>query len=70
MDLTSPISVSTWDGFLYALVVVEVSCHYLVERLLHTKEDTSIAIYDILVVDFYSYFLIYLISLIANGCYQ
>jgi len=26
MDLTGPMSVPTWDGFLYALVVVEVSC--------------------------------------------
>jgi len=28
MDLTGPISVPTWDGYVYALVVVEVSCQY------------------------------------------
>jgi len=26
MDLTGPISVPTWDGYVYALVIVEVSC--------------------------------------------
>ena len=26
MDLTGPMSVPTWDGFFYALVVIEVSC--------------------------------------------
>jgi len=48
MDLTGPMSVPTWDGFLYAFVVVEVSCRYPVGRLLHTKEDTSVAVRDIL----------------------
>ena len=48
MDLTGTMSVSTWDGFLYALVVIEVSCRYPVERLLYSKEDTGIAIYDVL----------------------
>ncbi|KXN93160.1 hypothetical protein AN958_00084, partial [Leucoagaricus sp. SymC.cos] len=26
IDLTGPMNVSTWDGYVYALVVVEVSC--------------------------------------------
>ena len=48
MNITGPILVPTWYGFLYALVVVEVSCRYPVEKLLCTKKDTSIAVYDIL----------------------
>jgi hypothetical protein len=34
MDLTGPISIPTWDGNQYALVVVEVSCQYPVGCLL------------------------------------
>jgi len=41
IDLTGPMSVSTWDGFLYALVVIEVSCHYAVGRLLHDRDETG-----------------------------
>jgi len=48
INITGPMLVPTWYGFLYALVVVEVSCRYLVERLLCTKKNTSIAVYDIL----------------------
>jgi len=48
MDLTGPMSVPTWDGFLYTLVVVKVSCQYPVGRLLRTKEDTGVAVCDIL----------------------
>jgi len=47
MDLTRPISVPTWDGFLYALVVVEVSCCYAVGRLLHDKDETGPTIRNI-----------------------
>ena len=50
MDLTGPISVPTWDGFLYALVIIEVSCHYPVGRLLHNKDETSTTVRDILVM--------------------
>ena len=50
MDITGPILVSTQDSFLYALAVVEVSCKYLVERLLYTKKDTSVAVCNILVI--------------------
>jgi len=41
IDLTGPMSVPTWDGFLYALVVVEVSCRYAVGRLLRDKDETG-----------------------------
>jgi len=34
MDLTGPMSVTTWDSYIYVLVVVEVSYHYPVKRLL------------------------------------
>jgi len=40
MDLTGPMSVPTWDRFLYALVVVEVSCCYAVGCLLCDKDET------------------------------
>jgi len=48
MDITSPMSVPTWDGFLYALVIVEVSCRYPVGRLLCTKEDVGVTVRDVL----------------------
>jgi len=48
MDITGPMSVPTWDGFLYALVIVEVSCRYPVERLLRTKEDVGVTVCDVL----------------------
>jgi len=44
MDLTRLMSVSTWDGYLYLLIVVEVSCCYAVSHLLKEKEKASIAI--------------------------
>ena len=50
MDLTSPMSVPTWDGFLYALVIIEVSYHYLVRKLSCNKAKTSTVVCDILVV--------------------
>ena len=50
IDLTSPMLVLTWDGFLYALVIIEVSCCYPVERLLCNKDKTSITVCDILIV--------------------
>ena len=34
MDLTDLMMVPTWDGYQYALVVIEVSCRYAVGRLL------------------------------------
>jgi len=48
VDLTGPMSVSTWDGYLYTLVIVKVSFHYVVDYLLKKKEKASIAIQDII----------------------
>jgi len=39
MNLTRPMFISTWDGYLYVLVVVEVSCCYIVSCLLKKKEE-------------------------------
>jgi len=50
MDLTGPMLVPTWDGFLYALVIIEVSCRYPVGRLLCNKDETSTTVHDILVM--------------------
>ena len=44
MDFTRPISVLTWNGYLYVLVIVEVSCYYVVSYLLKKKKKVSIAI--------------------------
>jgi len=44
MDLTGPISVPTWNEYLYILVVVKVSCCYAVSCLLKEKEEAGIAI--------------------------
>jgi len=48
MDLASPMFVPTWDGYLYALVMVEVSCRYPVGRLLKKKEDTGTAVCNVI----------------------
>jgi len=48
MNLTGSISISPWDEYLYALVVVEVSCHYIVSHLLKKKKEASITIRDIM----------------------
>jgi len=48
MDLTGPMSVLTWDGYLYALVMVEVSCQYPVGCLLKKKEDTGTVIRNVI----------------------
>ena len=47
MDLTGPMSVPTWDGFLYALVVVEVSYRYAVGCLSRDKDETGPTIHNI-----------------------
>jgi len=47
IDLTGPISIPTWDRYLYALVVVEVSCYYTVSCLLQEKEEAGVAVCDI-----------------------
>jgi len=48
MNLTGPISISTWDEYLYVLVVMEVSCYYTVGYLLKTNEKASIVIQGII----------------------
>jgi len=48
MDLTGPMSVPTWDGYLYALVMVEVSCRYPVGCLLKKKENTGTAVCNVI----------------------
>jgi len=48
MDITGPMSVPTWNGFLYALVIVKVSCRYPVGRLLYTKKDIGVTVCDVL----------------------
>ena len=41
IDLIGPMSVSTWDGYNYALVAVEASKRYPKARLLKRKEETG-----------------------------
>ena len=48
MDLTGSISVPTWDGYLYIIVIVEVSYHYTISHLLKEKKKADIAIQDII----------------------
>jgi len=50
MNLTGPISVPTWDGYVYALVVVEVSCQYPVGHLLKSKEKAGGAVKDVIAI--------------------
>jgi hypothetical protein len=40
VDLTGPMSVGTWTGMLYPLVVVECSCRFGTGKLLTKKDDT------------------------------
>jgi len=47
IDLTGLMSIPTWDGFFYALVVVEVNCHYTMGHLLHNKDKTGPTVYNI-----------------------
>jgi len=48
MDLIGPISVPTWDGYVYALVVIEVSCQYPVGCFLKSKEEAKGAVRDVI----------------------
>ncbi|KAJ3555983.1 hypothetical protein NP233_g12081 [Leucocoprinus birnbaumii] len=50
MDLTGPMSVLTWDGELYALVVLEVSCRYPVGKLLKSKDEVGRVVRDVVVL--------------------
>jgi len=44
MDLTGPMMVPTWNSYQYALVVIEVSCHYAVGQLLREKDEAGVAV--------------------------
>ena len=48
MDLTDPILVPTWNGYVYTLVIVEVSCRYPVGHLLKSKEEVGGAVRDVI----------------------
>jgi len=50
MDLTGSISVPTWDGYVYALVIVEVSCRYPVRCLLKSKEEAGGTVRDVIAI--------------------
>ena len=39
VDLTSPMSVGTWSGRWYVLIVIEASCQFGTGELLTTKDD-------------------------------
>ena len=45
-----PMLVLIWDGFLYALVMVEVSCWYSVGQVLRWKEDVETIVRDVVVM--------------------
>ena len=47
MDLTGLMSIPTWNGNLYTLVVVEVRCHYSVGCLLKCKEEVGAVVRDV-----------------------
>lgn len=41
IDLVGPMNVPTWDGYLYAFIIVEVSHRYPTGRLLKSKEESG-----------------------------
>ena len=47
IDLTGPMSVPTWLGMSYALVVVEASCCLPIEQFLKAKSEAAAAIKEI-----------------------
>jgi transposase InsO family protein len=47
MDLTGPLPVPTWDGKLYALVIVDAKCRYPVGRLLKSKDEVGAMVRDV-----------------------
>jgi transposase InsO family protein len=47
MDLTGPLPVPTWDGKLYALVIVDAKCRYPVGRLLKNKDEVGAMVRDV-----------------------
>jgi len=47
MDITGLISVETWTGHAYAMVVIEASCCFGVGRLLVKKEEVASTLKDV-----------------------
>ena len=50
VDLTGPMSVPTWTGMYYALIVVEASCRFGVGELLQSKDEVADALKWIIVM--------------------
>ena len=48
IDLTGPMSIATWSGMHYALVIVEASSRYTVCHLLEQKGDAVAALKEII----------------------
>ena len=48
MDLTGPISVPTWNSYVYALIVIEVSYWYSVRHFLKSKKEAGDAVRDMI----------------------
>ena len=48
VDLTGPMSIATWSGMQYALIVVEASSRYIICRLLERKTDAAAAMKEII----------------------
>ena len=48
VDLTGPMSVETWSGMLYALLVVEMSTRFGVVRLLKSKDEVPEVLKEII----------------------
>jgi len=43
-------SVAIWDGNLYTLIIIEISCYYLVGQLLKNKNKVRVAVQDIILI--------------------
>jgi len=50
IDLIDPISVPIWDSYIYALIVIEVSCQYFVEHFLKSKKETKNIVRDVITI--------------------
>jgi hypothetical protein len=48
VNLTGPMSIETWSGMSYALVIVKVSCRYPVRQLLKTKTEADANLQEII----------------------
>ena len=50
MDITGPMSVETWTGHTYAMVIIEASCQFRVGRLLVKKEEVASTLKKVVVM--------------------